>query len=110
MKISLPSLLLLTHFFVMTPMAWAQATDAPSPSQNAPASLTQGEIRKIDKDNAKLTIKHETIVHLSMPPMTMVFLVKDKSLLDTVKPGDKVRFMVVQEGGKMIVTEIQPSP
>mgnify|MGYP003340321473 CR=1 FL=1 len=26
-----------------------------------------------------------------------------------VKPGDKVRFMVVQEAGKMIVTEIAPA-
>jgi Cu/Ag efflux protein CusF len=40
----------------------------------------------------------------------MVFLVKDKSLLDTVKPGDKIRFVVIQDAGKMIVTEIQPSP
>jgi Cu/Ag efflux protein CusF len=72
--------------------------------------MTQGEIRKVDKDNGKLTIRHESIAHMSMPAMTMVFLVKDKSLLDTVKPGDKIRFVVIQDAGKMIVTEIQPSP
>ena len=110
MKKTLPAFLLLSSLFFLPPVAWAQATDTPSPSSNAQAAMTLGEIRKVDKDNAKLTIKHDTIVHLSMPPMTMVFLVKDKSLLDAVKPGDKVRFMVVQEAGKMIVTEIAPSP
>ena len=41
--------------------------------------------------------------------MTMVFTAKDKSLLGKVKPGDKVKFMVVNEGGKMVVTDIQPA-
>jgi Cu/Ag efflux protein CusF len=39
--------------------------------------------------------------------MTMVFTAKDKGLLANVKPGDKIQFMVVNEGGKMVVTEIQ---
>jgi len=43
-----------------------------------------------------------------MPGMTMVFSVKDKALLTNLKPGDKIRFMVVADGGKMVVTEIQP--
>ena len=43
-----------------------------------------------------------------MPGMTMVFTVRDKDQLTKLKPGDKVQFMAVQEGGKMIVTDIQP--
>jgi Cu/Ag efflux protein CusF len=39
--------------------------------------------------------------------MTMVFTVKEPALLDKVKPGDKVKFAVVREDGKMIVTDIQ---
>ena len=39
--------------------------------------------------------------------MTMVFVAKEKSLLDKVQPGDKVRFMVAYESGKMTVTDIQ---
>ncbi len=39
--------------------------------------------------------------------MTMVFLAKDKALLDKVQPGEKVRFMVAYENGKMTVTDIQ---
>jgi Cu(I)/Ag(I) efflux system periplasmic protein CusF len=41
--------------------------------------------------------------------MTMVFQVRDKTLLDKVKVGDKVRFHVVDERGTMIVTEMQPA-
>ncbi len=41
--------------------------------------------------------------------MTMVFTAKDKAMLASVKAGDKVKFMVVNEGGKMIVTDIQPA-
>jgi Cu/Ag efflux protein CusF len=44
-----------------------------------------------------------------MPGMTMVFNAKDKLLLDKVQVGDKIRFMVVSEGGKMFVTSIEPA-
>ena len=79
----------------------AQATDAPA--------LADGEVRKIDKETGKLTLRHGPIRHLDMPPMSMVFTVKDKSLLDKLKAGDRIRFMAVDEGGKMIVTDIQPA-
>lgn len=72
------------------------------------AAMSDGEVRKVDKEAGKLTIKHGPIKNLDMPPMTMVFTVKDKALLDTVKVGDKVRFHAVDEGGKLVVTAIQP--
>lgn len=58
------------------------------------------------------TCDHELVAYaknLDMPGMTMVFTVRDKGQLAKFKPGDKVKFMVVQEGGKMIVTDIQPA-
>lgn len=73
------------------------------------AALTDGEVRKIDKDAGKLTIRHGEIKHLDMPPMTMVFVARDKALLDTVKVGDKIRFMVIDDNGKLVVTDIQPA-
>ena len=76
-------------------------------SAQAPA-MTDGEIKKIDQTNGKVTIKHGYIKHLDMPGMTMVFTAKDKSLLTGIKSGDKVKFMVINEGGKMVVTDIQP--
>ncbi len=74
----------------------------------APASMTDGEVKKVDPDNGKITLKHGDIKNLDMPGMTMVFTVRDKGQLTNLKPGDKVQFMVVQEGGKMIITDIQP--
>jgi Cu/Ag efflux protein CusF len=44
-----------------------------------------------------------------MPGMTMVFAAKDKALLDKAQVGDKIRFMVINEGGKMVVTAIEPA-
>lgn len=89
--------------FAQTPAAPAKAE---APQQ---ISMTDGEIRKVDLDNGKVTIKHGDIKHLDMPGMTMVFTARDKSLLSNLKPGDKVKFMVVHENGKMIVTDIQPA-
>jgi len=96
----------------LVPMSsFAQATAAHDhnhePAASA-ASLTEGEVKKVDQESAKITIKHGEIKHLDMPGMTMVFTVRDKGLLATVKPGDKINFMAVSEGGKLIVTDIQP--
>lgn len=70
-------------------------------------ALVDGEVRKIDKEQAKLTLKHGEIKSLDMPPMTMVFTVKDKAALDALKVGDKVRFKPTQEGGRYMASEIQ---
>ena len=73
------------------------------------AAMSNGEVRKIDKETGKITIRHGPIKHLDMPPMSMVFTSKDPALLDKAKVGDKIRFHVVDEGGKLIVTDIQPA-
>ena len=76
-------------------------------SQDLSKDMTDGEVRKIDKAAGKLTIKHGDIKNLDMPGMTMVFQVKDKAMLNKVKTGDKIKFKVVLENGKMVVTNIQ---
>ena len=78
--------------------------------QAQPSELAEGEVRKIDKDAGKLTLKHGPIKHMDMPGMTMVFQVNDKSLLDKVKVGEKIRFQLVSEQGRYVVTEIQAAP
>ena len=72
--------------------------------------MTDGEVRKIDLDAGKLTLKHAEIKSLDMPGMTMVFVVKDKALLDKLKTGDKVRFKAINDAGKFTVVDIQPAP
>lgn len=75
--------------------AWAQT-----------AELSEGEIRKIDQAAGKITLAHGEIKSIDMPPMTMVFTVKSPALFGDLKNGDKVRFAVVREDGKLVLTEI----
>jgi Cu(I)/Ag(I) efflux system periplasmic protein CusF len=74
----------------------------------AQAALTEGEVRKVDKSNGKITLKHGEIKNLDMPPMTMVFGVKDKALLANVKAGDKVKFAADKDAeGNYVVTSLE---
>ena len=76
----------------------------------AAADLTAGEIRKVDMESKKVTIKHGAIKSLDMPPMTMVFQVKDAALLKLVKPGDKISFAAEKTAaGAYVVTHIKPA-
>lgn len=75
----------------------------------ASADMVEAEVRKVDKDNKKITLKHGEIKNLEMPAMTMVFTVSDASMLDKVQAGDKVRFKATNDAGKFTVTEIQPA-
>ena len=72
-----------------------------------PASMTEGEVRKIDKEAKKITLKHGDIKNLDMPRMTMVFQVKDAALLDKVKAGDKVMFTAEKADGAIVVTALE---
>ena len=66
--------------------------------------MADGEVRKIDKENKKMTIKHGEIKNLDMPGMTMVFQIRDISLLETFKAGDKVKFVAEKLDGGFVVT------
>jgi Cu(I)/Ag(I) efflux system protein CusF len=81
--------------------------DSAAQLAQASAPLAEGEIRRVDKEAKKLTIKHGPIPNLDMPAMTMVFQVKDPALLDQVKAGDKVKFQAEKAGGQYTVTKIQ---
>lgn len=69
--------------------------------------MSEGEIRKIDKENRKLTLKHGEIKNLDMPAMTMVFQIRDPALLNRVRNGDKVKFTAEQVGGSYFVIDLQ---
>ena len=73
----------------------------------AAGELSDGEIRKVDKETLKLTIRHGEIRNLEMPPMTMVFQVRDAALLDKLKAGDKIRFKAEKSADGYFVTEIE---
>ncbi len=87
------------------------AHHAASPATAAASNgdMTDGEVRKVDKEAGKLTLKHGEIKNLDMPGMTMVFQVKDPAVLGTVKVGDKVRFRAEKAGSSLVVTAIEPA-
>lgn len=77
---------------------WAQAPD------------TEGEVTKLDKAQGRVTLRHGEIRNLDMPPMTMVFRVRDPKMLEGVAVGDKVRFAAEKLGGHYTVTAIVKAP
>lgn len=87
-------------------------TPAPAPSASAPAAevqWTEAEIRKVDAEARKFTLRHGPIRHLEMGGMTMVFKLKDPAWVDQFKAGDKVRVKLDRApGGGFIVNEIEP--
>ncbi len=76
---------------------------APAPATD----MADAEVRKIDKEAGKVTLKHGEIKSLEMPPMTMVFRVKDTTLLDQLKVGDKIKFQAEQVKGAYTITKAE---
>lgn len=73
----------------------------------AAADTSDGEIKKVDKEGKKLTIKHGELKNMGMGAMTMVFRVKDPAMLAQVKAGDKVKFTVEKVNGALTVTALE---
>ena len=82
-------------------------TSLPHAANHAAGALTQGEVRKVDKEARKITIAHEPIQNLEMPAMTMVFQVQDAAMLSQVKVGDRVKFEAQKLGGALTLTRIE---
>ena len=80
------------------------------PANSPLARMTDGEVRKIDREAGKITLRHGPIANLDMPGMTMVFRVKDSGMLDRVKEGDKVRFVAERMNGALTVVQIEQVP
>ena len=76
-------------------------------SQDASAAMAEGEVRRVDKDAKKITVRHGPLANLDMPAMTMVFQVRDPAMLDRVKAGDRVKFQAEKIGGAFTVTKIE---
>lgn len=89
----------------------AHQTESASPvTQQMPdpdSSMSEGEVRKVDKSLGKITIRHGELKNLDMPPMTMVFQVNDKSVLETVKAGDRISFVADKVDGKFTVMQME---
>lgn len=90
-------------------LALSGAAGAQSDPPRTPAAdeFSEGEVRKIDIDSKKLTLKHGPLKNLEMPGMTMVFQVKDDAMLEKLQVGEKIRFQAEKIDGKFTVTRIE---
>ena len=108
LKLSVIPALLLACWLAPHPVCaqtGAATNDRPAAEQ-ARADLTAGEVRRVDKATGRVTIRYERIVKLNMPPMTMVFRVADKGMLETLQPGDRILFRAEENNGALTLTEI----
>lgn len=72
------------------------------------ASAADGQVKKIDEAQGKVTLEHGPIKDLGMDEgMTMVFKAADPAMLKSVKVGDKVTFEAERVNGQITVTKIQ---
>lgn len=105
------SLSLLTAAIVsLAALNAAAQTVAPANSattSSATTEMTTAEVRKVDKDAKKVTLKHGQIKNLDMPPMTMVFQVRDEKLLEKLIAGENIRFTAEQQQGAFVVTAVE---
>jgi Cu(I)/Ag(I) efflux system protein CusF len=87
----------------------------PTPSQPGTPAATSasttdwadGEVRRIDREQGRITLRHGEIRSLDMPPMTMVFQVANPSMLESLAPGDRIRFQVVADGTRYRITALE---
>ena len=102
-------------FLLVSSAAWFKTVYAQDKHQSSAdavsavsaSHMADGEIKKINRDSKKMTIKHGDIKSLDMPGMTMVFQIRDTSLLETFKAGDKVKFVIEKLDGAFVVTSMQ---
>ncbi len=95
---------------VTIPLALAQSTGTPQKVDGQAAAkpeMVDAEIKKIDRDARKITLKHGPIKSLDMPGMTMVFQVKDGAMPADLKVGDKVKVAVEQTKSGYMVSAIE---
>ena len=102
MKKHFTAALVLSAAALLPISALAQTTAPAAPA--AMVDAAQAEVRKVDKDAKKVTLKHGPIKNLDMPSMTMVFQVKDATLLDKIAVGDKIMFTAEQQQGAYVMT------
>ena len=89
----------------------AAASFAPAPANVPSAAETtklatrpaNAEVRKIDRDAGKVTLRHTEVPELDMPPMLMVFRVRNPAMLNDLKAGDKILFMAGLINGTLTV-------
>ena len=100
MKMKIKAIVLagtLTVFSAITPHAFAKEPYV-------------GEVKKVNQAEGKVTLKHGPIKKFDMDgDMTMIYRVANPSMLQGLKPGDRIRFDADKLNGKFTLTKIEKS-
>ncbi len=83
------------------------SADASQKGNGIASQMVDGEVKKVNKEAGKITIRHGELKNLGMPAMTMVFRAKDPAMLDQVKAGDKVKFVAEKVAGAITVVKLE---
>jgi Cu/Ag efflux protein CusF len=71
------------------------------------AQAAEGEVKKLDLAQGKVTIKHGEIKNIDMPAMTMVFRARNAALLNGIAVGDQITFEADKVDGQYVVTALK---
>ena len=93
-----------------TPAAGATPATAPSGAAPQAAAKAEAEVRRVEASTGRIQLRHGYIANLDMPPMTMVFRVKNAALLEGLKEGDKILFTAEKIDGAYTVTSVEKRP
>ena len=66
-----------------------------------------GTVRRIDPEQQKMTVQHEEIKSLQMPPMRMVFRVNSPDLAQGISVGDKIEFVTAEQSGTYVILKLR---
>jgi Cu/Ag efflux protein CusF len=68
---------------------------------------TRAVILKVEPEKARVVLNHQRIKSIGMEAMIMPFKVANGAALATFKPGDKVRFTVIEKDSHLIIDAIE---
>lgn len=67
-----------------------------------------GTVNSVDKERKTLNITHGPIKSMGMSGMTMDFNVADPAMLNEVKPGQKIEFVLTADKkGRFVIVDLQ---
>lgn len=95
------------EFACLIPGHYESGMSGPVAVLEGGGTFTAGTVKKVDAKSGKVTIKHEELVDLEMPAMTMVFRVADATMLDQLEAGKSIEFVAERVNGKLTVTALK---
>ena len=70
-------------------------------------ALASADVVKVYRKEKRVLLRHGPIPSLGMSAMTMEFALSNAKMLNSLKPGDKIKFTADQVDGDYVVTSIE---